>query len=148
MPCPMVPAPSTAIFSTATEVRLPFLETGFQPFLRIVALEQTLLQLALQRETFGKSGLEARLNGALDVSDGLRRLVGRGELPGVIVDGVGKGTAAQFGITPDVIDKPHRAGVLEREERACRHQLDRPGLADQARKALRSAGAGPHAEGG
>src|SRR6188508_1104166 len=108
MPWPMVPAPSTAMFLTATEVRLPFLETGLQPFLRIVALEQTLLQLAFEREALGESGLEPRLDGALDVPDGLCRLVGRGEPHGVIVHRLRKATAAQLGVTPHVTDEAHR----------------------------------------
>ena len=40
--------------STAAEVRLPLLEIGLQAFLRIVALEETLLQLALEREAFAR----------------------------------------------------------------------------------------------
>ena len=43
------------ILLTATEVRLPFLEIGLQAFLRIVALEQPLLQLALEREALAET---------------------------------------------------------------------------------------------
>src|SRR6186713_823845 len=86
MPCPMVPAPRTAMVLTATEVWLPFLEIRLQAFLRVVALEETLLQLALEGEAFREARFETGLHGALDVTDGLGGLVRRRELPGVFLD--------------------------------------------------------------
>ena len=49
-------------------------------------------------------------------------------------------------LAPDVIDQADVLRLLEREQRADRHQLDRLGLADQPREPLRAAGARQHAE--
>src|SRR5918993_1724563 len=150
MPCPMVPAPRIAscLISvlTATEVRLPFLEIREQPFSRIVALEETLLQLALEGEAFGKAGLEARLHGTLDVADGFRGLVRRRELPRVFLDRLRETAAVQLRVAPHVIDQAEVPRVLERRQRAHRQQLDRLRLSDEAGKALCSASPGQHTE--
>src|SRR6478735_3860433 len=145
MPWPMVPAPSTVTVLTSTEVRFPFFEIRLQAFLRIFALKQALLKLAFERQALVEAGFEAGLHGALDVADGFGSLVGRSELLRVVLHGIGKRPAVQIGVTPDVIDDAEVLGVFEREERPCSHHLDRPGLADEAREALRTACAGQHA---
>src|SRR5262245_31902651 len=125
MPCPIVPAPSTVIDLTATELRLPFLEIGLQALLGIVALEQTLLQLALERETLGETGFESGLHGSLDVANGFGGLVRRRELPGVFLNRVTEAAAVQIGIAPHVIDDTKIARLFEREQCSCRQHFDR-----------------------
>src|SRR5689334_21303038 len=104
MPCPIVPAPSTATVLTSTEVRLPLFEIRLQAFLRIVALEQTLLKLALERQAFAEAGFEAGLHGALDVAYGPCGLVRRRELLRVLVHRIGKRAPVQVRVGPHVID--------------------------------------------
>src|SRR5215213_5323099 len=150
MPWPIVPAPSTAIVLigvlSATEVRLPFLEICFQAFLRVVTLEQTLLQLALERETFRETRLETGLHRTLHMTDRLCGLVRRRELCRVLVDRNGEGASAQFRIAPHVIDEPDRVRLFEGRQRPHRHHFYSPGLADQPREALGAASAGQHAK--
>src|SRR5467141_2651361 len=70
----------------AAEVRLALLDVSRQPFLRIVALEQLLLQLALHRQRALERDLDAGLDRSLDAADGLGGLVRRAELLGVLLD--------------------------------------------------------------
>src|SRR5690348_11880501 len=63
-----------------SKLRHLLVDVGVEPFLRVLALEEQLLQLALDRERFGERHFRSRLHGALDVADGLRRLVRRREL--------------------------------------------------------------------
>ncbi len=60
------------------------------PSLRVVALEEQLLQLALDRQPLEEAGLGARLHRALHAADGAARLVRRRELSRVVEDGVGE----------------------------------------------------------
>src|SRR5258708_429820 len=69
--------------SAPREVALALLDIGRETFLRVLALEQQLLQLALDRERGLERDLGARLYRALDPAHGARRLVRRAELLGV-----------------------------------------------------------------
>src|SRR5206468_8682799 len=74
---------------------------------RVGALEQQLLQLAFERKPFAKSGLDARLHGALDASDCPCRLVRRGELPRVLLHRRGERPAGKRCLVPDLGDQPN-----------------------------------------
>src|SRR5437763_12576903 len=65
------------------EQRHPLLVEGRDPLPRILALEQLLLQLALERLPRRERQLRAGLHGALDEPHRPGRLVRRAELPGV-----------------------------------------------------------------
>src|SRR5262245_18619997 len=116
------------------ELGRALLDVGRQAFLRVVALEELLLELPLDRERLAKGDLEPRLDRALDATHGLRGLAGRHELTRVLdhlrVEAVG---------VPDVVHEAPLLRVLEREGGAGRHHLDGAGLYDQASQALRSA---------
>src|SRR5437773_823444 len=130
-----------APFLLAAELRGTLLHVGGKSLLGILAREKLLLQLALDRQRLAERNLEAGLDGALDAAHGLRGLGGREELPRVLHH-----LRVEALRLEDVVHEAHRVCVLERERRAGRHELDRTGLADQAREALRAAGAGEHAE--
>src|SRR5689334_5782789 len=66
-----------------SKLRHFLVDVGVEAFLRILALEEQLLQLAFDGERFGERHLGAGLHGALDVAYGLRCFVRRGELLGV-----------------------------------------------------------------
>src|SRR4051794_16208416 len=65
--------------SLAAELRLPLLVVGGETLDRVLALEEQLLQLALEGQAALERDLPSRLHGALDAADGLGRLVGRAE---------------------------------------------------------------------
>src|SRR4249920_431130 len=138
MPCPREGRAAAQILGTARphpilrrallagEVGLALLDVGAEPFLRVVALEQLLLQLALDRERLLERDLGAALHRALDAPDRLRRLVRRAELLGVLLDlleelGVARGL-------PDLVHDPELRALLEVEGLAGDHQLDRGAL--------------------
>src|SRR2546427_3454416 len=62
-----------------------------QPFLRVLSLEQALLELALQRKTLLEADLQPGRHGPLDESDRPRGLRRRNELPRVF-----QGTGAEL----------------------------------------------------
>src|SRR2546428_13601069 len=66
--------------SPALELRDPLLDVRRDAFLRVVALEQLLLQLALERQPALERHLGPGLHGALDQAHRLGGLVGRAEL--------------------------------------------------------------------
>src|SRR6185295_2673815 len=70
----------------ALEHRLALLVVGGDAFLRILALEELLLQLALEREAGFEGHLGARLDGALDPAHRLRGLARRDEAGRVLHD--------------------------------------------------------------
>ena len=121
-------------------MRLALLVVRAEAFLRVLALEELLLQFALDGQGALERNFPAALHGALDAADGLRRLVRRAEAPGVLHHAVPPLLAVLFG-RPDVVDDAEAERFLEVEEAALDHQLDRLRLADEAREPLRAAGA-------
>ena len=125
----------------ALNIRRTLLHVRSQAFLRVFALEEQLLVLAFDRQRRLHRNLPAGLHGALDAPHGLRGLVGRAELLGVLHDVFHEAVALE-----DVVDDAEFLRFFERERVARDHQLDRLALADQARQPLRAAGAGKNAE--
>src|SRR5205814_5669594 len=117
-----------------------------EAFLGVFALEELLLQLALDRERALEGDLPPGLHAALDAADRFRRLVRRAEALRVLHHAVPPLLSVLFG-WPDVVDDAEALRFLELEEAALDHQLDRFGLSDEARQPLRSAGAGENAKG-
>src|SRR5207249_1047395 len=126
------------------EVSLPLLDVGGEPFLRVLALEQELLQLALHGQRRLERDLRAALHRALDAAHGLRRLVRRAELLGVLLHLVHELLRARG--LPDLVHEPELLRLLEAEDVAGDHELDGLALVDEPRHALRAARAREHAE--
>src|SRR5690606_28125819 len=76
--------PVLASGSLTHEDRLPLLRVRGQPLPRIVALEEELLQLPLDRQPLGDRHLPTGLHRALDVTHRLRRPGRRREAPRVL----------------------------------------------------------------
>src|SRR5207247_3013005 len=70
---------------SALEERVTLLQVRRDSLVRVVALEQELLQLALERQGFPEAGLDAGLHGPFDAADGFAGLVRWRELPGVLL---------------------------------------------------------------
>src|SRR5262249_7190217 len=130
--------------SPAAEARLALLDVSAQAFLRVVALEELLLQLALDRQRLLEGDLAAALHRALDAAHRLRGAVGRAELLRVLLDLLQE--LVVRGRLPDLVDDPQLLRALEVEGLTRGHQLDRGRLVDEPREALRAAGAREHAE--
>src|SRR6476619_2202812 len=133
------------ILLLACELRLALLVVRAEAFLRVLALEKLLLQFAFDGQRRLERTLPAALHRSLDAANGARGLVRRAEAPRVLHDAVPPLLAVLLG-RPDVVDDAEAEGFFEIEEAAFHHQLDRLGLADQARQQLRSAGSRKHAE--
>src|SRR5882724_1736680 len=123
------------------ELRGALGDVGVEPFLGVRALEQLLLQLALDGETALERHLGAGLHGALDPADRLRGPVGRAELLGVLVDLAHEVVAVQ-----NLVDDADLLGLLEGDEAAGDHEVDGQVLAHPAGQALGAAGAGEDAQ--
>src|SRR5207249_4430498 len=95
----------------SAEVGLPLLDVGGQPFLRVLALEQLLLKLTLDRERALERHLDAALHRALDPSHRLRRAIRRAEALGVLLDLLHELVGG--GDVPDLIDDAELLGLLE-----------------------------------
>src|SRR5207253_10336967 len=117
-----------------------------EAFLRVFALEELLLQLALDGERGLERDLPTGLDGTLDASDGLRGFVRRAEALRVFDHAIPPLLAALFR-RPDVVDDAEPQRFFEFEKAALDHQLDRFRLADESRQPLCSARAGQNAEG-
>src|SRR5438093_1366005 len=138
---PAAPSRRPSPLPTA-EARLALLHVGAQAFLRVVALEELLLQLALDRERLLERDLAPALHRALDAPHGLRGAVRRAELLGVLLDLLQE-LVVRAGL-PDLVDDPQVLRALEVEGFSCGHQLDRGRLVDEPRQALRAACAREH----
>src|SRR5271165_1324854 len=119
----------------------PLLHVRRQAFLRVLALEQQLLVLAFDGQGRLHRNLPARLHGALDSSDGFRRLVGRAELLGVLHDVFHEAVTLE-----NVVEDAEFLCFFERERVAGDHQLDGLALPHHPREALRAAGAGEYTQ--
>ena len=119
--------------------RRPLLHVRRQAFLRIFALKQQLLVLALDGQRRLHRNFPSRLHRALDASHGLRRLVGRAELLGVLHDVLHEAVTLEH-----IVDDAEFLRLFERERVARYHQLDRLALSDHARQPLRAAGSRQH----
>src|ERR1041385_2144174 len=108
----------------ARECRLALLVVRAEAFLRILGLEELLLQLALDRQRALQRHFPAALHRALDAADRFRRLVRRAEAPGVLHHAVPPLLAVLLR-RPDVIDDAEAMGFFEIEKAAFDHQLDR-----------------------
>src|SRR5829696_4325801 len=104
----------------SSERRFPFFQVRRDAFLRVVTLEQQLLQLALYREPLEKPRLGAGLHRALHAADRAARLVRRRELPRVGKDGVAEAPARQIRIAPHLGDDPERLRLVHRHQPAGR----------------------------
>src|SRR5207244_1805133 len=127
----------------ALELRGALLDIGREAFLRVLALEELLLELALERETGLEGDLRSRLHRALDEPDGHGRAPGWNEAPRVGEHGAPPLLRGAF---LDLVDEPEPLGLFEGECLAGGHELDRARLADDARETLRAAGARQDAE--
>src|SRR5439155_14384407 len=78
------PRPLCALL--AGEVRLALLDVGAQPLFGVVALEELLLELALERQGGLERDLGTRLDRALDPPDRLGGAVRRAEALGELLD--------------------------------------------------------------
>src|SRR5687767_2105193 len=113
-------APGAAVTSLPLEHGLPLLDVGRDAFLRVLALEEEVLQLALEREAGLERHLHAGDDGALDLPDGERGLVRQGELVRVEHDAV-----PPIFLRQHRVHEVHLLRFLEREGAAGDHQLDR-----------------------
>src|SRR5947207_9858756 len=126
--------------SLAPELRHPLLLVRGDALLGILALEQLLLQLALDRQAALERHLGARLHRALDQPHRLGRLVWRTELLGV-----------QQHLLPVLlrgehfVHQPDLLGAVEREQLALHHPLDRQCLTYDPREPMPAAARGQHA---
>src|SRR2546428_10419474 len=100
------------------ELRCALLEVRRDPLARVVALEQELLQLALDREAVVEAHLRARLHGPLDAADSLAGFVRRRELPRVLLNRVGEALPLERRRIPDVGDETDRLRLVERHQPA------------------------------
>src|SRR5438093_6339066 len=128
----------------AAERGLALLHIRRKAFLRVVALEQLLLELALDRERRLERDLRAGLDRALDATDRLGGAMRRTEALGVLLDLLDELVGG--GRLPDLVDDPELEPPLEVEGLAGHHQLDRRALVDEAREPLRAAGPRQDAE--
>src|SRR2546425_4908015 len=128
----------------AAERGLALLHIRRKAFLRVVALEQLLLELALDGERRLEGDLRAGLDRALDATDRLGGAMRRAEALGVLLDLLDELVGGAR--LPDLVDDPQLERPLEVEGLAGHHQLDRRAFVDEAREPLRSAGAGQNAE--
>src|SRR6266850_4993108 len=126
------------------EVRLALLDVGAQAFLGVVALEQLLLQLALDRQRRLERDLDAALHRALDAAHRLRGAVRRAEALGVLLDLLHELVGARG--LPDLVDDAELLRALEVERLARHHELDRGRLVDEPGQPLGAAGAREHAQ--
>src|SRR5256885_15409494 len=85
------------------ELRLALLVVRAEAFLRVLALEELLLELAFDRKRRLEWNFPAALHGALDAADGARGLVGRAEAPRILHDAVPPLLAVLLG-RPEVVD--------------------------------------------
>src|SRR5262245_11905347 len=129
-------APLDALESWGT-----LLGVGAQALLRVLRLEQPLLQLALERQRVLERHLGPGDDAALDEADRLARLVRRAEPPGVLEDLLPEAVRLE-----DVRHQAEGESLLERERAPGRHQLERPRPAEQPRQTLRAARAGEDAQ--
>src|SRR5256886_9847813 len=91
------------------------------PFLRVWALEQPLLQLTLQGETLLEADFESSGDRALDEPDGARGFRRGHELARVLERLVAKLPRRSV---DDRVDQPERFCLVDRERRPFGHQLD------------------------
>src|SRR6266478_5712516 len=92
------------------------------PFLRVLSLEQPLLQLTLQGETLLEANFQSGSDGALDEPDGARGLRRRHELSRVLER---PGAELPRRGVDDGVDQPERLRLVDRKRRRFGHQLDR-----------------------
>src|SRR5262245_13579258 len=81
-------------------------------FARFVALEELLLQLALEGQAALERHLPAGLHGALDAADGHRGPAGRTERARIVERGGAERVAVPVN---DAVDKPERLRLFERQ---------------------------------
>src|SRR5437764_2716120 len=106
----------------ARELRSPARVVRRYPFLRVLALEQALLELPLESETLLEPHLQPGGHRPLDEPDRASRLRGWYELPRVL-----QGATPELGpgSTHHRVDQAERFRLLHREGGGLRHQLDR-----------------------
>src|SRR5262245_56643098 len=124
--------------SVPLELGNPLLLVGRDPFLRVLALEEELLEFPIHRERRLEGQVPAALHRALDPPDGLGRLVRWDELAGVVHDLLPPLLGRRV---DDLVDEAHLVGFLEGERATRDHELDRLRLAEhlaEARRAARS----------
>src|SRR6266436_9508483 len=95
------------------EVRLALLDIGGEALFGVLALEQLLLQLALDRERALERHLDAALHRALDAAHRLRGAVRRAEALGVLLDLLEELVVG--GGLPDLVDDADLLGLFEVE---------------------------------
>src|ERR1019366_2617871 len=117
------------------------LNVSGQTFFGVLALEQDLLVLTLHGQSRFHGNLPPGLHGPLDASHSLRGLVWRRELACIFHDVFHEAIALE-----NVVHNAEILCFFERERIAGDHKFDGFAFPDQARQALRSAGAGKHAE--
>src|SRR6185436_3896634 len=134
-------ATTPVAISGSLERRLALGHVGVEPLAGVLALEQLLLELALDGEAALERHLGAGLHRPLDPADRLGGRIRRAELAGEVVD-----LAQEVVALEDVVDDPDLLRLLEVDEPAGDHQVDRQVLADAAGQPLGAAGAGEHAQ--
>src|SRR5438105_1294484 len=107
-------------------------------FLRVLSLEQPLLQLTLQGETLLEADFQSGGDGALDEPYGARGFRRRHELARVLER---PGAELPRRSVDDRIDQPERLSLVDRERRRFGHQLDGLRPPERARQPLGAAGA-------
>src|SRR5256712_3492972 len=100
--------------SPALELRDPLLDVRRDAFLRVVALEQLLLQLALERQPAFERHLGPGLHGALDQAHRLGSLVRRTELLRV-----------KDHLLPEPRSEEHTSELQSRSDLVCRLLLEK-----------------------
>src|SRR5947208_5570372 len=112
-------------------------------FLRVLSLEQALLELALQGEALFQADFQSGGDSALDEPDGARGLRRRHELSRVLER---PGAELPRRGVDDGVDQPERLRFLDRERRRFGHQLDRLRPPERTRQPLGATGARQYSE--
>src|SRR6185503_2606155 len=95
------------------ELRFALLDVRLQSLRRVLALEEPLLQLALEGEPFREARLQPGVYRALDVTDRAARRPRRRELPGVLEHGVAERSAIEPFRSPDLGDEPQPVSLVD-----------------------------------
>ena len=124
------PTATSYLALLALERRRALVDVGGDALLGVVADEELLLQLALERQARGEVHLEPARHGALDRADRLGRLARRHELPRVVGDG-----RVEAGVVDERVDQAERVRLLD--ERLVPSAMSSIALARPTRRARR-----------
>src|SRR5579883_885373 len=133
--------PYGTLRSAPLEIRSALLDVGRDTFFGILALEQKLLQFALNCQRLRERNFRSRLYRTLDTSHRLRGFIGRAEAARKLHDAL----PVAFRLV-DIVHQSQLLGFLEADQLALDHQFDGLIFGQRPRQALRAACAGQYAQ--